>query len=147
MQSINVILDHKSLSVDILFLKKFAARLLAHEGIKNRGVNIILSSNGLLKRLNNRFRKKDKPTDVLSFEFHETGFLGEIYISLDKAKTQAREYGASFEDEVKRLLTHGLLHLLGHTHYRKAERIKMEKKEKVFLGSSPKPNNKQGSSF
>ncbi len=132
MQLINVIEDHKSLSVDILFLKKLAAHLLICEGVKEHEVNIILSGNGLLKRLNNRFRKKDKPTDVLSFNFSDPGFLGEIYISLDKAKTQAREYGVSFENEVKRLLAHGLLHLLGHTHYKKAKRIKMEEKEKLY---------------
>jgi len=133
MPSVRVFLDHPSLRTGLSAFEKEASRLLAKEGAASRRTDIVLSGDSLLRKLNKKFRRKDKPTDVLSFAFNEPGFLGEIYISLDRAKKQAREYGLSFRDEIRRLMVHGLFHLLGYTHYRKKTRSAMEKKESVYL--------------
>jgi probable rRNA maturation factor len=84
----------------------------------------VLADDKLLSTLNERFKGKRGPTDVLSFPFDEEDFLGEIYISLDRAKTQALRYSETEDDEITRLVLHGLLHLLGYNHRQMPSRIK-----------------------
>lgn len=98
-----------------------------------------------MERLNSTFRGKKKTTDVLSFpqnsEVLETSklpsfcssapLLGDIVINIKAAKRQAREYGTGDYEEVRRLLIHGFLHLLGYDHKRnRYQEIKMKKKER-----------------
>jgi probable rRNA maturation factor len=73
---------------------------------------------------------KDSPTDVISFAYREDPFpeaetevedLGDIYLSLDRAAQQSVEYGVTLREEVKRLMIHGILHLIGYDHERSAE--------------------------
>jgi rRNA maturation RNase YbeY len=85
-------------------------------------VNIIFVTDRQIHALNRRFLRRDRPTDVISFNNDgpqlpgEPRLLGEVYISRDRARTQAREYGVSYASELRRLVLHGLLHLLGLTH-------------------------------
>ncbi len=69
-----------------------------------------------MRRLNREWRKKDKPTDVLSFPSGERGFLGDLVIDVPYAARQARSRGHSLERELQILLVHGVLHLLGFDH-------------------------------
>ena len=69
-----------------------------------------------MRGLNRAWRGKDCPTDVLSFPSGETGFLGDVVIDVPFAARQARRLGHPLAREVKVLLAHGLLHLLGHDH-------------------------------
>ena len=98
-----------------------------------------------MKTLNRQYRGIDKTTDVLSFPQEDTFafrdlspkadiVLGDIVINLHKAQRQAKENGLTFQEELKRLLVHGLLHLLGYDHEkgRHAER-KMKEKSKRLL--------------
>jgi len=75
-------------------------------------VSIVFSDNKMIQELNLKYRNKDYPTDVLSFPAEMDHFLGDIVISLEKAKEQ----GQDFKKEVEMLLVHGLLHLLGYDH-------------------------------
>jgi len=113
-------------------LQSRAQRLLAHELPAAAPVFIVLCGNRFIRTLNNKYRKKDRPTDVLSFNFNDPDLLGEIYISLEKARSQAREYGISLKQEVWRLATHGLFHLLGYTHHKKRDRVIMQRKEACY---------------
>ncbi len=87
-------------------------------------MNLVLADDDLLSQLNERFKGRNGPTDVLSFPFDEEDFLGEIYVSLDRAKEQALQYNATEEEEVQRLVLHGLLHLLGYNHRQMPARLK-----------------------
>ena len=100
-----------------------------------------------MRRLNHDYRRKDRTTDVLSFPMREargplTPLLGDVVISLDAAAKQAKAGGWSLEEEVIRLLTHGVLHLLGYDHERgAAEAARMRRKERAVikaLGRIPK---------
>jgi probable rRNA maturation factor len=72
-----------------------------------------------LQKLNREFLQHDYPTDVLSFPSGaQKGFAGEIAISLDRARAQAIEQGHSVDNEIRILMLHGLLHLLGMDHER-----------------------------
>lgn len=75
-----------------------------------------------MRRLNRRYRNKDKVTDVLSFEE-----LNEIVICYQQAKKQAKIVGHSIDEEMALLLVHGLLHLLGYDHQGKQENLKMQR--------------------
>jgi probable rRNA maturation factor len=115
------------------------------ERLELHGCELSLSLVGdrAIRRLNRTWRKKDKATDVLSFPAGELPRgtpgprqLGDVVISLDTAKRQAKEYGRTLEAEVSRYLAHGLLHLLGHDHERPQEARKMATLEEKLLGES-----------
>jgi probable rRNA maturation factor len=101
-----------------LALTRFANRAQAAVGLEGN-VEILLTGDVTLRRLNREFRAKDKPTDVLSFPAPSdfSGFhAGDLAISLQTAQRQANEHGHTLADEVRVLLLHGLLHLSGMDH-------------------------------
>ncbi len=99
-------------------------------------MSLHLVDNREMQALNARYRHKEMPTDVLSFPSGSslpTGLklLGDVVISVEQADQQAKEYGFTLEDELLRLLVHGVLHLLGYDHERsRAEAKTMGKMEK-----------------
>src|ERR1700712_5772992 len=99
-------------------LARFANKAQAAVGLIGQ-VEILLTRDATLRRLNREYRAKDKPTDVLSFpassEF-SGGHAGDLAISLQTAKRQAAEHGHTLSDEVRILLLHGFLHLAGMDH-------------------------------
>jgi probable rRNA maturation factor len=106
-------------------------------------LSISLVGDHAIRRLNRTWRKKDKATDVLSFPAGDLPKgtpgprqLGDVVISLDTAKLQAREYERTLESEVARYLAHGLLHLLGYDHERPKDAQKMARAEERLLGES-----------
>lgn len=111
--------------------------------VKNPLYNITIVNNKKIREINKKYRGKDIETDVISFAFEEENdvkytkfrFLGEIYISVDKAKSQAEEYGHSLKRELCFLTVHGLLHLLGYDHIEEKDRVVMRKLEEEILES------------
>jgi probable rRNA maturation factor len=99
-------------------LSRFAAR--AQRAVRLEGmVDFLLTSDAAIRRINRDFRGKDKATDVLSFPAADEvrgKHAGDLAISLDTAKRQAREQGHALDTEVRVLLLHGLLHLAGMDH-------------------------------
>lgn len=112
-------------------------------GVENSEVSITLTDNENIHALNKKYRGIDRATDVLSFAFRESDepqildaeieTLGDIVISLEKAKTQAEEFGHSFLREVIFLEVHGLLHLLGYDHIEENDRLEMEGEQKFIM--------------
>jgi probable rRNA maturation factor len=113
-------------------------RLLEAIGEKGSSLSLSFVDDEAIRRLNREYRGKDQPTDVLSFPLLAPGetrgpqerMLGDIVISLDTASRQAADYDATLEMEIRRLLIHGLLHLMGHDHERDDERAAMEREER-----------------
>ena len=93
---------------------------LEYEGFdKDCEISITFTDNENIRQLNNEFRNIDRETDVLSFPMDDEGddvVLGDVVISLEKAKSQAEEYGHSIEREISFLCVHSCLHLLGYDH-------------------------------
>jgi probable rRNA maturation factor len=120
MRKNRVLVKKKVKGVESKLLSKIAHRALEVLGLSKVELSIALVSDVQIKRLNKLYRNKDKPTDVLSFPIGEKVedwlILGDIVISVDTAKRQAQELGHSLEEELKRLLVHGLVHLLGYDH-------------------------------
>jgi probable rRNA maturation factor len=102
--------------VSDITLARFVTRV--RKTIPLRGlVNVVVTTNSEMKRLNGQFRGKNEPTDVLSFPSGEMGGLdGEIAISHEIAKENASRLGHSIAEEIKILILHGMLHLAGYDH-------------------------------
>mgnify|MGYP004465278711 FL=1 len=108
--------------------------------IKKVEFNIIIVDNNYIHDLNKKYRGIDRETDVISFALEDdktfnpkTRVLGDVYISLDKAISQADEYGHSLERELCFLAVHGMLHLLGYDHMEKSEEeIMFSLQEKIL---------------
>jgi probable rRNA maturation factor len=80
-----------------------------------KSLNIIIVNDRYIHKLNKQFLKRDRPTDVLSFLINNK-LLGEIYISKDRARIQARDQKIRLNEEICNLIEHGILHLLGFSH-------------------------------
>ena len=114
---------------------------LKYQDINNAIFNIIIVDEETIKEINRTYRNKDSVTDVISFAleddktFIKTEFriLGDIYICLNKAKSQAIEYNHSFLREIAFLTIHGLLHLLGYDHMEKNDEEVMFKLQEMIL--------------
>lgn len=105
-------------------------------------LNIVFTDNATIHELNKKFLDRDRPTDVLSFNVHteylpsELQILGDVYISVEKAKEQADSFGVTFQDEVERLVVHGILHLIGYEHEDTKQQRKMEGLTEQYLAFS-----------
>lgn len=105
-------------------------------------LSIALVDDSEIAELNASYRGKRQPTDVLSFSMlegdhvdHHGGMLGDVVISLPTSDRQARELGHSIDQELARLLVHGVLHLLGYDHERADEALVMEAREREILAA------------
>ena len=96
-------------------IEAFLARLSETQA-PGQEVAVLVASDAFVRQTNTRFRGKRASTDVLSFPDGEDGRLGDILISAARAQRQAMDYGHSVEDEIKTLVLHGFLHLLGYDH-------------------------------
>lgn len=124
-------------SVDTKPLRKAVVKTLTMAEIGDPcEVVIVISDDAALHDLNRRFRGVDKPTDVLSFADDTRGpyvggagrfpqYLGDVVISIDRARAQAEEAGGTLEQELQLLAVHGVLHLLGLDHADKAGKAMM----------------------
>lgn len=126
----------------LTLMKKVVRNCVANEYPKHKfEVNISICDNRYIQELNKEQRSIDAPTDVLSFPFLDfdtpeiTTLLGDIVISIEKAKEQAIAYGHSLKRELCFLTAHSTLHLLGYDHEDEQERINMEQKQKELLDS------------
>ena len=122
-------------------IKRFARTVLRGEGVPARGqsaaVTIVFTDDAGIRALNARFRDQDRATDVLAFPLHEDDesgvYLGDVVISLERARDQAPRFGNDAEAELARLLVHGLLHLMGYDHHRPADGRRMKAAERRAL--------------
>ena len=102
-------------------------------------LTIVLTDDARLKELNRDYLGIDAPTDVLSFPASETDpetgarYIGDILISIPRAKSQATAAGHPLESEVQLLVVHGVLHLLGHDHADAKEKSRMWKAQHEIL--------------
>ena len=117
-------------------VKKVLEFGMKKEKLNNTSFNVIIVDNNYIHELNKKYRDIDRETDVITFALEDEDsvklpgdmrILGDIYISIDKARSQAIEYGHSFEREICFLAVHGFYHLLGYDHMN-------EEEEKVMFG-------------
>ena len=131
-------------NIDIEEERKFINYALEYKKLTNVIFNIIFVNNEQIHQINKEYRGIDRPTDVISFALEEGEnpinfseeygrLLGDIYISVDKIKEQAKEYGNSEKREMAFLTIHGILHLLGYDHMTKEDEEVMFKEQELIL--------------
>jgi probable rRNA maturation factor len=115
------------------FFRKVAKKVLKAEKKEDSVLSIVFVRNAKMRRLNLEYRKKNRPTDILSFpeSSNKESYLGEILICLSEVRNNAKIYNQETEQELKRVLIHGILHLLGYDHERKGS--KMMRKQENYL--------------
>ncbi|HTP12607.1 MAG TPA: rRNA maturation RNase YbeY [Bacteroidota bacterium] len=99
-------------------------------------VSVVFTDNGRIRDINRKHLRHDYVTDVIAFELEPRPVLeAEIYVNLDRARLQAKRFRVSFSEETKRLLIHGMLHLLGYDDRTPALRNRMSRREDALLAS------------
>lgn len=137
----------KKIKIDSKAIESGVKKMLSLDGYKDFDIGILFTTNKTMQKFNNTYRKKDKPTDILSFPYHytlkagqkvvvheqEDKNLGDLIISLEYAKMDAEAKGYSFSEYLFILIAHGIAHLLGYDHITDAQYAKMRKKERALL--------------
>ena len=125
-----------SFAVDKKLLTGVAKKVLKGENRERESISVALVSKEEIKKLNKQFRKKDTPTDVLSFNLKSNpkDVLGEVVICPEAVKENAKKFNFTFKEELVKMLVHGILHIAGYEHEQSAkEAKKMEAKELYYL--------------
>lgn len=125
---------NKYLEVYYKDIKRYYKKTLEVLNVKeDKEVSLIICGNKRIHTINREYRNIDRPTDVISFaeidaddEFGDHSYLGDIFINVDRVKSQAKDYGHSEKREFCFLFVHGMLHLFGYDHMN-------EKDEKVMF--------------
>jgi probable rRNA maturation factor len=152
MLTLQVDIPHADLSLPKL--RRSLSTISLDLQIDKREMSIVIVSDKSIRLLNNEYRKLNKPTDVLSFAMSEGDFaeisgdiLGDIIVSLETARRQAREKHKSIQEEVTFLVIHGLLHLLGFDHQTDREERVMNRESarllKLLSPDLPAPKKKR----
>lgn len=123
-------------------LTRLLDRILAGEGVnEDVEVSLLFCDDPFIQNLNRQYRRKNKPTDVLSFEQESVDgdgprALGDIVVSLETVETNCHGERAAMREEVRMLVCHGALHLLGYDHGTKREQGEMLARQAAYLGVS-----------
>lgn len=136
MKSIKVFNTHLKHRIRQKETIELARCVLKGEGCSHADVNVIFIDDERMTGMNAAYLKHRYPTDVLSFSLGESParqLEGEVYVNVDRVRQQAREYRVSIAEETRRLVTHGLLHLLGYNDATPRQKEKMSKTEDFYL--------------
>ena len=142
MRNIGIFNETQEKVENLEVLEPLLTYALEVENVDNLEFNVIIINNEEIHKINKEYRGIDRPTDVISFALedykdikYENNYrvLGDIYISIDKVKEQAKEYGHSEKRELAFLAVHGLLHLLGSDHMEKEDEKVMFSKQELIL--------------
>ncbi len=131
-------------------IKKVVEQCFKEENLENSKLclTITLTTPENIQKINKEYRNIDRATDVLSFpmfekseldemiekqEFEHEDVLGDLVISIEKVKEQAKEYGHSFERELSYMVVHGFYHVMGYDHIKEEDKAKMRPKEEKVL--------------
>lgn len=134
MVRVDVFNAHPTRRVAAVDARRYVRRVLRRCGVTKARVTVVFVDSPYSKRINKRYLGHDYATDVISFRLENRPVLdGEVYVNLDRAQKQAREYSVTFSNEVARLVIHGTLHLadFDHSAPRMAARMKAEEDRHV----------------
>ena len=131
-------------SVPSSLLQRLGRAMLTELELPDAELSVLLTDDRGIQDLNRQHRDKDKPTDVLAFPMDESvpdprGILGDVVISLDTAERQARSRRRPLIEEVRFLLAHGVLHLVGYDHAEPGEKREMVAMTRRLVRAAPLP--------
>ena len=136
MININIESDPKFKNPNHSIMSSLISYVMDSEGICEADLSFVFGNDKLLNNLKKQFFQKDHFTDVIAFrlnDYDEENVEGEVYISLPRAKANAKKFDQPYNKEIARLIIHGSLHLLGYTDSSKKDKTEMTKKEDIYL--------------
>ena len=133
---IEVVNDHGHLRFSKKETIRVVKRVLRSESKNVRQVSVVFTSNRRIRKINATFLNHDYVTDVIAFRLEPRPAIEcEIYINLDRARIQALEFRATVLNEIRRLVAHGLLHILGHNDVNPRAKMRMTLAEDAVIRS------------
>jgi probable rRNA maturation factor len=127
-QDVNFVLPKKQI------IRNWITAIAGNEDFKTGSINFIFCSDTHLLEINKQYLNHDYFTDIITFDYTEGKRLaGDIFISIDRVVDNAKEYKAPFDDELHRVIIHGILHLMGYKDKSAADEKQMRQKENGAL--------------
>ena len=121
--------------------RDWISKIIESERFTQKEINIIFCSDKYLLEINNKYLKNNTLTDIITFDFSESEnehtIKGDIYISIERARDNALKFKVTFEEEIRRLIVHGILHLAGYKDKDLKDRHIMTLKEDYYLSLPP----------
>lgn len=119
--------------------KKWIDQIVAQENHTLGSINYIFLTDGELLKMNQEYLEHDTYTDIITFDLSEieNSIDGDIYISVDRVRENANQLEVAMELELKRVMAHGILHLVGYDDKKEEDRTLMRKKENKYLELFP----------
>lgn len=114
-------------------LKSWISECISAENQICGNIQVILCSDEYLLKMNQDFLNHDYYTDIITFNYNSEKINGDLFISLDRIKYNADKNGVNVEDEMQRVIIHGVMHLCGFNDKKKSDRIAMRKQEEKCL--------------
>ncbi len=115
-------------------LRQLIHNVTGGENLSIRAISVIFVNDAYIRKLHHKYLNDDRETDVMTFNLNNSEHPeAEIYISVDRAKAQAKEFGVTLLEEICRLIVHGMLHLKGYDDKSVAEQNRMREKEDYYL--------------
>ena len=119
-------------------LGRWIKQVVKAEGKRLGTLSFVYCTDGYLKSINHKYLKTNMITDVIAFEYNEGSLIsGDIFISVVRVRENSTSYGVTFHTELKRVMVHGLLHLLGYRDKSVADRTAMTEREDLYLSLHP----------
>ena len=118
-------------------VKEWIERVVVQHRKRAENVNIVFCSNKVIQKVNNQYLKHDYPTDVITFDNSEgnmSNIEGDIYVGVEMVQENAKEYKSAFQQELYRVIIHGILHLLGFNDKSDTDKKVMRRMEDECLG-------------
>lgn len=113
---------------------KWLSFIIKKEKASIESINYIFVSDAALLKINKTYLNHNNYTDIITFPYKENGkIFSDIFISIDRVRSNAKDYGVPFPTEIKRVIVHGLLHLIGHDDKQVNQKKMMIKKEDEYL--------------
>ena len=133
--------DSKVTLANRVALKSFIEKRVKKEGFSIETLTYVFCSDKYLLKMNKDFLSHNYYTDIISFDLSETpgNLIGEVYISVDRVKDNAKTHGTSLKEELHRVIFHGALHFCGYKDKKPADTIKMREMEDRWLNAYMKP--------
>ena len=115
-------------------IRKWIENTIKKEGKKGETINVILTSNSNMLSLNKKYLKRNYITDIIAFNYNRENIIsGDLFLNPDTIKRNAKKYKTKLTEEIKRVIIHGVLHLIGYDDKKKEEKKVIREKENFYL--------------
>ena len=115
-------------------IRKWIEKTIKKEGKKGETINIILTSNSNIMSLNKKYLNRNYITDIIAFNYNrENNISGDLFLNPGTIKKNAKKYRTKLTEEIKRVIIHGVLHLIGYDDKKEEEKKVMREKENFYL--------------